>query len=140
MAGTDHWNSKLSKNIQSEKNDHSAFLIFQKLIQNINKNINYISGIFWSFKSKLQIIYRLLTLHCFFLSLITVFSCLVRHIHICLYYFLVLCFRFHLLFHAFLVTRRILQFTMLDPISLQHVRNITEIKSTTKEKVTSPYL
>ena len=44
---------------------------------------------------------------------------LVPYIHICLYYFLILCFYFHLLFHTLLATRHILQFTMLDSISLQ---------------------
>ena len=39
-----------------------------------------------------------------------------------LYYFLILCSYFHLLFLTLLVTRYILQFTMFDPISLQPAR------------------
>ena len=65
---------------------------------------NYISGIFWVFKSKLQInplaTYIALFLpdsnNCFFI-------CLVPYIHISLYYFLNLCFYFHL-FHTLLTT------------------------------------
>ena len=57
----------------------------------------YISGIFCAFKSKLQInhaaIYIALFLpdsnNCFFI-------CLVPYIHICLYYFFILCSHFHL--------------------------------------------
>ena len=71
LTGSDHWNSKLSNNIQCKENNHSALLIFQKLCQNIKKE-NYISGIFWAFKSKLQIILAA-TLHCFFRALITIF-------------------------------------------------------------------
>ena len=118
LAATDHWNSKLSTNIQCEKNNHSAFLIFQKLCQNINKK-NYISDIFLAFRIKLQIIhaatYIALLLpdsnNCFFI-------CLLPYIHICLYYFLILCFYFHILFYVLLATRHNLQFTMLDSIAL----------------------
>ena len=46
------------------------------------------------------------------------------YIPICLYYFLFLCFYFHLLFHSFLATTNILQFTMFDSISLQPTLNI----------------
>ena len=56
------------------------------------------------------------------------FICLVPYIYICLCNFLILCFYFHLLFHALLATRKILQFTIFDSISLQPSRNITEIK------------
>ena len=56
------------------------------------------------------------------------FISLVPYIHICLYYFLILCSYFHLLFLTLLATRHILQFTIFDSISLQPARNITEIK------------
>ena len=46
------------------------------------------------------------------------FICLVLHIHTCPYYFLILCFYFHLLFLTLLATRHILQFTMFDLISV----------------------
>ena len=116
MAGTDHWNSNLSTNIQYKKNNHSVFVIFQKLCQNINKK-TIISGIFWTFKSKLLIIhaatYVALFLpdsswlyNCFFI-------CLVPYIPICFYNFLILCFYFHLLFHSRLATRHILQLRCL---------------------------
>ena len=70
---------------------------FQKLCQNIIKK-NYISGIFWAFKSKLLIIHAATYIpvflshsnNCFFI-------CLVSYIPICLCYFLILCFYFHLL-------------------------------------------
>ena len=46
------------------------------------------------------------------------------YIPICLYYFLFLCFYFHLLFHYLLATTNILQFTIFDSISLQPALNI----------------
>ena len=55
------------------------------------------------------------------------FISLVPYIHICLYYFLILCSYFHPLFLTLLATRHILQFTIFDSISLQPARNITEI-------------
>ena len=58
------------------------------------------------------------------------FKCLAPYIHICLYYFLILCFYSHLLFLTLLATRHILLFTMFDSISLQSARNITEIRKT----------
>ena len=116
-----------------KKNNHSVFVIFWKLCQNINKK-NYFSVIFWTFKSKLQIIYA--TAHVahflpdsnnpFF------FIFLAPYVPICPYYFLILCFYFHLLSHPVLATRHILQFTMLASISLQPARNISEIKNTSQ--------
>ena len=104
---------------------------------NISKNLqenrqkNDIPGIFWAFKSKLQIIlaatYIALFLpdthNCFFI-------CIIPYIHICFYYFLIFCFYFHLLFVTLLATKHILQFTMVHIISLQTALNITEIKNT----------
>ena len=78
MAGTDYWNSKLSKNIQCKKNNHLVFLIF-----NISETLpeyqekNYISGIIWAFKSKLKIIHAATYIalcfpdsNCFFIFLV----------------------------------------------------------------------
>ena len=117
-----------------KKNNPSAFVIFQKL-QIIPKyqQKDSISGKFWDFNSKLQIVhgatYASLFLpdsnNCFFI-------CLVPYIPICLYYFLILFFYFHLLFHSLLTTRHILQFTMFDLISLQPARNISEIRHTSQ--------
>ena len=89
--------------------------------QNINKK-NYISSIFWAFKSKLQIIHGAAYIALFLPdSNNRFFICLFPYIHICLYYFLILCFYFHLLFHTLLATRHILKFAMFDLISLQPV-------------------
>ena len=55
------------------------------------------------------------------------FIYLISYIHICLYYFLILCPYFHPLFLTLLATRHILQFTIFDSISLQSARDITEI-------------
>ena len=55
------------------------------------------------------------------------FISLVPYIHICLYYFLILCSYFHPLFLTLLATRHILQFTIFDSILLQPARIITEI-------------
>ena len=96
-----------------------------------NRQENYISGIIWDFKCKLHIIivatYIPLFLpdpsNCFFIYIIP-------YIHICFYYFLILCFHFHLLFLTLLATKHILYFTMVDTISLQPARNITQIKKT----------
>ena len=130
LAVMDHWFSKLSANIQCKKNNYSAFWIFQKLCQNINKKKLYF-GIFWALKSKLEIIHAATSIvlflpdsnHCFFI-------CVVPYIPMCLYYFLILYFYFHLLFHSLLAKRHILQFTMFDSISLQPAHNITEIRNT----------
>ena len=43
LAGTDHWNSKLSTNIQCGNNKHSAFLIFQKICKKINKKTIFLT-------------------------------------------------------------------------------------------------
>ena len=67
-------------------------------------------------------------LHSLFLPDCNVFFvCLVPFIYICLY-FLILRSYFHLLFLTHFATRRILQFTLFDSISLRTTRNITEIK------------
>ena len=57
LARTYHRNSKLSTNIQCERNNCSVFLIFQKICKKINKKRKNISDIFWAFKSKLHIIH-----------------------------------------------------------------------------------
>ena len=41
--------------MQCEENNHSLFLNFPKICKKVEKK-NYIPGIFWAFKSKLQII------------------------------------------------------------------------------------
>ena len=96
----------------------------------ISAKRNYF-GIFWALKSKLQIIHAATSIvlflpdsnHCFFI-------CVVPYIPMCVYYFLILYFYFHLLFHSLLATRHILQFAMFDSISLQPVHNIKEIRNT----------
>ena len=78
------------------------FFNISKILQE-NQQKHQISGVFWAFKSKLQIIHAVtyITLflpdsnNCFFL-------CLVPYIHISLYYFLILCFYFHFLFLTYL--------------------------------------
>ena len=49
---------------------------------------------FGSLKASYRFFFRLLTLHCFFLTLITFCTCIKSYIHICFYYFLILCFVF----------------------------------------------
>ena len=113
-----------------KKNDHSVFVIFWKLCQNVNKKTIFLSY-FGPLKANYRSFMPLLTLHCFFLTLITLFFIfLAPYVPICLYYFLILCFYFHLLSHPGLATRHILQFIMLASISLQRARNISEIKNT----------
>ena len=56
-----HWLELITKilsflQIFSERKATTQLFLFQKLCQNINKE-NYISSIFWTFKSKLQIIH-----------------------------------------------------------------------------------
>ena len=102
---------------------------FRKSVRISTKN--YISGIFWALKSKLEIIhaatYVVLFLsdsnNCFFI-------CLVPYIPICLYYFVMLCFYFDHLLHSLLAKRHTLQFNMFDLIPLQPARNISEIRNT----------
>ena len=101
-----------------EKQPLSFFNISETLPDYQQKK--FISGTFWAFKSKLQIIHAAtdITLflpdsnNCFFI-------CLVPCIHICLYYFLILCFYFHLIFHSLFETRHILQLTLFDSTSSQ---------------------
>ena len=123
LARTDHWNSKLSANIQCKKNNHSAFIMFQKICQNINEKTKLLAYL-GPLKANHSWFMRLLTdsNNCFFI-------CLVPYILICLYYFLILFFYFHLHFPSLLATRHILQFTMFDSISFQPARNITEIRN-----------
>ena len=128
-SGTDHWNSKLSTNIQWKKNNHSVFLIFQKLCQNINKKTCF-WHILGPLKANNRLFMQLLRLQFLPDSKNCLFICLVPYIPICIYYFLILLFYFHLLPPSLLTTRYILQFTMYDSISLQPAHNIKEIRIT----------
>ena len=114
------------------KKNHSLFWIFQKSEKNWQKN--YIPGIFWAFKSKLQIILAANYI-ALFLPDTTVFICIIPYIHICSYYFLIFCFYFHLLFLNLSAMIHILQFTMFHIISLQTARNITEIRNDERKSV-----
>ena len=134
LARTDHWNSKLSTNIQCEKKNHSAFLIFQNLQRNQQKN--YISDIFWTFKSKLQIIHAVTYIHCFFLTLINVF--LYVQYHTCIsvstiFSFCVLIFTFFVLLvsprDAFYNLQCLIRFQYNLPVIRKY------LQSTAKEKV-----
>ena len=91
----------------------------------------YFWTIIWTFTSKLPTILGATYIHCFSLTLINVFYMFSIDIHICLYYFLILCSYFYLLFLTLLATRHILQFTMFDSISLQPAHHIREIKKNT---------
>ena len=101
---------------------------------------NYISGIFWAFRSKLHTIHTATYITLFLPdSNNWFFVCSVSYIPIFVYYFLILCFYFHLPCHLLLATRHILQVTMFDSTLSQPAHNTTEIRntsqSTTKEKV-----
>ena len=61
-----------STNIQCKNNNHSTFVRCQKICQNINKKTIFLAY-FESLKGNYRS-YMRLTLHCFFLTLITVFS------------------------------------------------------------------
>ena len=116
--------------IFSMRKTTSHFLkVFQKSTKNRQKN--YVPGMFWAFKSKLEIILRT-TYIALFLPDINdcFFICILPYIHICFYCFLILCFYFHLLFLNLLVTRHILQFTTFHMISFQTARNIKGIRNT----------
>ena len=147
MPETDHWNSKLEKNTQCEKTYHSSFSTLQKLFKKINKKI--ISDIFWAYKSwhgcsPISLLHisrtnavsanwgwfiRLLTLHCFFLTLLYfyIFSTIYPYLSLLFSHFV---FSFLPCFFTFLSTSHILQYTMFDSISLQPARNNTRWKNT----------
>ena len=99
-TGTDHWNSKLSTNIQSDKNNHSVFF-------NISENLkeNQQNAIFLAYSEYLKTHYRsfmqLLTSYCLFMTL-NRFLYVKYHISISVfhYYFTILCLYFH---HFFLL-------------------------------------
>ena len=96
MAGTDHWNAKLSTNIQFKKNNLSVFLMFRNSPRVSTKKTRFLAYFGYE-KAKYKSFMWLFTLHCFFLTLITVFFIsLVPYIPICLYYFLIVCFYCHL--------------------------------------------
>ena len=104
--------------IFSVRKTTTKLLIFQKLYQNVNKK-NYICGIFWAFKSKLQIIHTATYIalflpdsyNCFFFFICLKFSHFV--------------FLFSPSFHTLLTTRHI-----KHEISLKPTCNITKIKNT----------
>ena len=104
MTRTDHCNSKLSENIQYEKNSHSFFLEHDKFIRNLTKKVEnfcYVSGVFLVYSGhwkKLQLIQTSCTV-----------SCNISYFHICLYYSFIFCFYFLLLFLTLLTIRRILK-------------------------------
>ena len=54
LVGSDHYNSKLSTNIQFEENNHSVFLIFPKLCKKIDKK-----SILMAYFELLRVNYRL---------------------------------------------------------------------------------
>ena len=116
------------------------FLNFPKICKNFDKKTISLAY-FGPLNANFTLFLQLITLHCFFLTLVTVFFliCIIPCIHICFYYFLILCFYFHLLFLNFLAMKHILQFTIFHIISLQTAHNIMEIRntsqSTMKEKV-----
>ena len=114
---------KLSTNIQCEKNNHPAYLIFQKICKKVNKKLIFLT---YFGPLKLQIILSVTYIHCFFLTLINV-SCMFSTIHPHLSLFFS-----HLVFlfsPSFSCHETILQFTMFDSISLKLARNITQIKN-----------
>ena len=119
----------LSRNFHCEKNNHSAFLILQKICKKITKRT--ISDIFQAFKTKLQIIHLDFYIHCFFQDLTNVSFYFWYHTSISvsiiiLFYVLILTFLF------FLISPRDsfynLQCLM---ISLRPTPYITEIKKNT---------
>ena len=119
----------------SGKTTTHFFLIFQKSAKKSTKKLYSwhalgLSKQIKNFKTDYRFLW-LLSLHCFFLTLITLlFICIIPCIHICFYYSLILCFYFHLLFLNLLATKHILQVTMFHIISLETARNITEIRNT----------
>ena len=118
-----------------EKQPPSFFNISETLPKYQEKN--YISGIFWAFKSKLQIIHVAIYVALFLPdSNNYLFICLVLYIPICLY---ILRFYFNLLFHSVLTNRLILQFTMFDSISLQPACNNLEIRNTSQPTTKKTY-
>ena len=95
---SDRRDSKLSKNIQCEKNSHSLFFNFPKNLQKYWRK-NYIPGTLWAFKSRLQIILAANYIALFLPNSNNwFFMCIIPCIHICSYCFLILCFYFHLSF------------------------------------------
>ena len=82
------------------------FNISENLQENQEKK-NCVSGISWAFKSKLQIVHVATYIEMFLPRSNNCFLiCLVRYIHICLYYFLIFCFCFHLFSLTLLATRQ----------------------------------
>ena len=77
------------------------FIIFKILEENRQKKAIFLAY-FGPLKANYRLFLRLLTLHYFIQTLITVFFiCIILYICICFFYFLFLCFYFHLLFLLF---------------------------------------
>ena len=109
----------------------------KKVYRNQKKPQKYFFKIISNFrplKVNYRLFLRLILLHHFFLTLITI-----SFYFIYFYYIIVLCFYFHFLFLTLLATKHFLQFTMFHIISLQTAHNIREIINaswaTKKEKV-----
>ena len=105
------------------------FNISKNLQENRQKKTIFMAH-FGPLKANYRLFLRLLTLHCFFLTLITDFYMFNVVYPYLLLLFSHLVFLFSSFFLILLTTRHILQFIMFDTISLQPARNITEIKST----------
>ena len=73
LAGSDQWDSKLSTNIQCEKNSQSVFFTFPKNLQKKSTKKTIFLAYFGPFKANYISFLRLLTLHCVFLTIISVF-------------------------------------------------------------------
>ena len=97
--------------------------------QKINKKTEF-RACFGLLKANYRLFLRLFRFHCFFLTLRTVFICIRPYIHICLYYFLILHFYFHLLFLNLLATKHIF-FSNWD--SLQAEQPLQGMESQEKE-------
>ena len=118
-------------NVRKKKN--IQFFEFSKNLKKIDKKTIFL-GYFGPLKANYRLFLQLITLHYFFLTLLF-FICIIPYIHICSYYFLILCFYFHLLFLNLPATKHILHFTMFHIISLQTARNITEIRNDERKSV-----
>ena len=112
LAGTDHWNYKLSTNNQCERKS------------TWKSTKDYISDIFWVFKSTLHIIHAATYIALFLQYHQSIFVSTIFSFCVFIFNF------FSLLFLLRDTTRNILQFTVFVSISLKSAHKITEIKNT----------
>ena len=121
LTESDHYDSKISKVIQFEKKQSLNFLSARKSWK------NYISGTFWIFASKFQIIYAATYITVFLPLIIVSFICSIRILESVSTMLSFSCFYFTFFFLIYWLTYTFNNLaTIFNSISLQHPHSIVQ--------------